>query len=120
MGKSVKIRTLAPPAGPLAELDPGEYLSGLEFYETDSPIGEEDRDGLAQLTHFVGFMALQAHSSKWESSIVPRGSLAYKALESHFSHLGGWAELAADARGLNYHQLACFLMQHYPPHPPKR
>jgi hypothetical protein len=93
-------------------------LSGLEFAETDKPITEEDRDGLAQFTHFLAYMALNANSSKWADSIVARDTLAYRALECHFGHLAGWEEIARNQRGLHYRQLAHFLMRHYPAHPP--
>ena len=118
MGNAVKIRTLVAPSGPLADFDPGEYLSELEFYETDSPIGEADRDGLAQFAHLLAFMALQARSSRWSASVVPQGSQAHRALESHFGQLADWPEVPSG--GLPYRQLATFLMQHYPPHPPNK
>jgi len=119
MGKSVKIRALTAPDTPLSDFDPGEYLSGLEFYETDSTVTDEDRDGMAQLAHFLAFLALRGKSSKWAGSTVPRGTLAYRALESHFCSLTGWKELALDDHGLSYSQLASFLMGHYPPRMPK-
>jgi hypothetical protein len=118
MKSAVKIRTLTAPPTPLTTFDPGEYLSGLDFYETESPISEEDRDGLAQFTHFLAFLALQAKSSKWAVSTVPRQSLAYEAFVTHFGHLNGWEELTGD-QGLSYRRLASFLMRYYPPHPPK-
>lgn len=117
MGKAVKIRTLTAPPLPLSEFDPGAYLGELELYETDAPITDEDRDGLAQFAHFLAFLALQAESSMWDSSVIPRGSLAHRALESHFGDLEGWP--GVPKRGLPYRQLAGFLMQHYPPHPPE-
>jgi hypothetical protein len=82
MGNAVKIRTLTAPPTPLTEFDPGAYLSGLEFYETDTPITDEDRDGLAQFAHFLAFLALQAQSSQWASSVVPAGSQAQRTLAS--------------------------------------
>jgi hypothetical protein len=118
MANAVKIRTLTAPPTPLSEFDPGAYLSELEFYETDSPVSDEDRDGLAQFVHFLAFLALQAQSSRWPSSVVPRGSQAHRALESHFGHLAGWPVVAAG--GLPYRELAGLLMQHYPPRPPKK
>jgi hypothetical protein len=118
MGNAVKIRTLTAPPTPLSEFDPGAYLSGLEFYESEAPISDEDRDGLAQFTHFLAFLALQAQSSRWESSVVPRGSQAHRALESHFAHLAGWPRVPKS--GLSYRRLVSFLMQHYPPHPPEK
>lgn len=117
MGNAVKIHLLAPPT-PLNDFDPGQYLSELEFYETDDLITDKDRDGLAQFAHLLAFMALQAKSSKWDGSTVRHGSLAYQALESHFGHLEGWNELSAGDRDLLYRQLAWFLMRHYPPHLP--
>jgi hypothetical protein len=116
MGKAVKIRTLTAPPLPLSEFDPGAYLGALEFDETDDPITDDDRDGLAQFAHFLAFLALQAHSSKWDASVVPHGSLAHRALESHFGDLAGWPRVPK--RGLSYRALVGFLMQHYPPHPP--
>jgi hypothetical protein len=90
MANAVKIRTLTAPPTPLTDFDPGAYLSGLEFYETDSPINDEERDALAQFAHFLAFLALKAESSRWASSVVLQGSRAYSALESHFGHLEGW------------------------------
>ena len=113
MANAVKIRTLKAPPTPLTEFDPGAYLSQLEFYETDSPINEEDRNGLAQFAHYLAFLALQAKSSRWKSSMVPHNSHVHHALESHFGHLPGWPGVPID--GLPYKQLASFLMQHYPP-----
>ena len=49
MSRAVKIRKLTPPPMPLEDFDPGAYLGSLEFYETEAAIGEEDRDGLAQI-----------------------------------------------------------------------
>jgi hypothetical protein len=117
MGNAVKIRSLVAPPTPLTEFDPGAYFSELEFYEADTLISDEDRDGLAQFAHFLAFLALQARSSRWASSVVPRGSQAHRALESHFGHLSDWP--GAPTGGLPYRQLAAFLMRHYPPHPPK-
>jgi hypothetical protein len=117
MGNAVKIGTLTAPPAPLATFDPGEYMSGLDFYETESAISDQDRDDLAQFTHLLAFIALQAQSSKWAASIVPRGSLAYRALDSHFGHLNGWRELSEN-QGLSFRHLASLLMRHYPPRVP--
>jgi hypothetical protein len=117
MASAVKIRALMSPPTPLNDFDPGAYLSELEFDETDSPITEENRDGLAQFAHFLAFLALRARSSRWTSSVIPSGSSAHRALESHFGHLAGWP--AVPASGLPYRQLASFLMPHYPPRAPK-
>ena len=114
MGNAVKIGTLTAPPAPLATFDPGEYMSGLDFYETDSSISDQDRDDLAQFTHFLAFIALQAKSSKWAASIVPQDSLAYRALDSHFGHLNGWRELSEN-QGLSFRHLASLLMRCYPP-----
>jgi hypothetical protein len=119
LGNAVKIRTLSFPEPPLSSFDPGAYLSGLEFYETDGSITEEERDGLAQFAHFLAFLALHSKSTKWDRSVVQRRSLAYRALESHFGHLDGWPAVAADGAGMSYRELTGFLMQHYPPHPPE-
>jgi hypothetical protein len=117
MGNTVKIRALTAPPTPLGDFDPGAYLSGLEFYKTDAPISEVDRDGLAQFVHFLAFLALKAKSSRWASSVIPQGSSASRAIESHFGHLPGWPGVLPG--GLPYRQLASFLMHHYPPRPPK-
>ncbi len=118
MGGAIKIRTLTAPSTDLGSLDPGEYLGGLEFYETDEPITDEERDGLAQLTHFVAFLALEAKSTRFATSVVGGHTLAYRALESHFGHLAGWTTVPRDERGLEYRGLVVFLMNHYPPHLP--
>jgi hypothetical protein len=97
---------LTRPPAPLAEFDPGAYLSGLEFYETDAPLTDEDRNGLAQFAHYLAFLALQAKSSRWATSVIAPGSLAHQALESHFGHLPDWP--ASPAGGLPYRQLAAF------------
>lgn len=115
MEKSVKIRTLPAPQAPLTAFDPGEYLNGLDFYETEKPVTEEDRDGLAQFVHFLAFLALQARSTNWDGSTVRQGTSAYRALESHFGHLEGWQELTKGESCLQYRRLATFLMEHYPP-----
>jgi hypothetical protein len=103
---------------PLSEFDPGKYLSGLEFYETESEITEEERDSMAQFAHFLAFLALKGNSSKWNGSTVRRDSSAYRALESHFCTLSGWQALTKSKRGINYRKLASFLMGHYPPRRP--
>jgi hypothetical protein len=116
--RSVRIRVLTAPEGDLSTFDPGEYLCSLEFYETDQALTEEDRDGLAQFVHFLAFLALEARSSAWQASAVGRDTSAYRALESHFGHLEGWAEVSRDAPALSYRSLVTLLMRHYPPHPP--
>ncbi len=116
--RAVKIRVLRAPAVPPADFDPGEHLSGLECYETDDAIGENDRDALAQFVHALAFLALEAKSRKWADSKIPKGTPAYTALESHFGHLDGWIDLAWDPRGLSCVQLAGLLARHYPPHRP--
>jgi len=118
-GKSVKIRELAAPEADLSSFDPGKYLSDLEFYETRAPITEEDRDGLAQFVHFLAFLALQGKSTGWSESSVAPDSLAYRALDSHFSHLDGWARIAQDGKAISYRALATTLMQPYPPRRPR-
>jgi hypothetical protein len=115
MPNSVKIRTLTAPSSDFATFDPGEYLSGLEFYETGDPITEDDRQGLARLAHLLAYFALQGKSSKWSTSMIPRSSLAFKAFETHFSERSGWAEITQDPQGIYYKDLASFLMEHYPP-----
>ena len=116
--KAVKIRTLLAPSGDLAELDPGEYLCSLEFYPTEEPVDEAERDGLAQLVHFVGYLALQARSPAFATAVVPTDSLAHAALQSYFGHLEGWADLSTEPAGLTYRALASFLMGYYPPRLP--
>jgi hypothetical protein len=118
MANAVKIRKLTAPPMPLGEFDPGAYLSGLEFYETDTPLSDEDRDGLAQFAHLLAFLALQAKSSRWASSVVPQGSSAHRALESHFGHLPDWP--GVPKQGLPFRQMVGLLRQHYPPRPPKK
>lgn len=117
MANSVKIRVLTAPPTPLKAFDPGEYLSGLEFYETDDPITETDRNDLAQFAHFLAFLALKSKSRKWAASLVRQGTTAYRALHSHFGHLEGWNEIAEG--NIEYRQLAGFLMTHYPPQRPE-
>lgn len=118
MNRAVKIRTLPPPPAPFDQFDPGAYLGGLEFYETETPISEEDRDGLAQFLHLLAFIALQARSTQWAGSVIPRGSLAERAIETHFGHLPNWPALPPT--GLPYRQLAGLLMKQYPPRMPKK
>lgn len=119
MNHSVKIRTLTAPPTPLSAFDPGEYLSSLEFYETDLPITDEDRDGLAQFAHLLAFLTLQSKSTRWAASTIRPDSMAFQALNSHFGHLPGWRELASGQNGLAYRQLVTFLMNHYPPRSPR-
>jgi hypothetical protein len=117
MANAVKIRVLTAPPAPLNSFDPGAYLGGLEFYQTDDPITEEDRNGLAQFAHFLAFLALKSKSRKWAAAVVCKESLAFRALQTHFEHLEGWEEIAgADIR---YPELADFLMEHYPPQLPE-
>jgi hypothetical protein len=118
--KAVKIRTLLAPTGDLAEFDPGEYLCGLEFYPTEEPVDDAERNGLAQLVHFVGYLALQARSPAFATAVVATDSLAHAALQTYFGHLEGWNELPREPAGLTYRALASFLMTHYPPHLPGR
>lgn len=119
MCKSVKIRELKAPEADLSKFDPGCYLANLEFYETDETVSNEDRDGLAQFIHFLAFLALQSQSSHWDSSIVPRGSSAFRAIESHFNDLDGWDAAALDKGDISYRDLASFLMSHFPPRSPR-
>ena len=118
--RAVKIRELVAPSGDLAEFDPGAYLCSLEFYPTTEVVDETERDGLAQLVHFVGYLALQANSPAFATAVVPTESLAHSALESYFRHLEGWSDLPRDGHGLTYRALASFLMTYYPPHLPGR
>jgi hypothetical protein len=119
MAHSVKIRTLTAPHSALANFDPAEYLETLEFYETADPLGETDRDGLAQFAHFLAFLALKTRSPRFSCSIVRRGTSAYRAVESHFHHLEGWAAISANSQGVSYRALVSLLMPVYPPHLPK-
>ena len=98
-GKRGKDSRADGPADTVDRLRSGAYLSELEFYETDSPVREEDRNGLAQFAHFLAFVALRAQSSRWKSSVVPPRSHAQRALESH-RHLAGWP--GVPTRGLPY------------------
>jgi len=90
MNKTVKIRTLVAPGGNLSEFDPGAYLSRLEFYQTSDELTEDDRHGMAQILHFLAFLAENAQSRYRNSSVVALGTSAYDALRSHFGDLAGW------------------------------
>jgi hypothetical protein len=120
MRNAVKLRILTAPTGSLDSFDPGEHFSSLEFYETDLPITEEDRNGLAQITHLLAYLALRARSSRWDASAIPRDTSAYRALESHFGGLDGWQELTENEGAVGYRLLVGFLMPHYPPRLPAR
>jgi hypothetical protein len=115
MNRAVKIRSLAPPSEDLSTFDPGEYLAHLDFYETDAPITDEERHGLAQFAHFLAYIALRARSSRWGDSVVPTGTPAYRALESHFSHISGWESISNSVHGMSYRHLVSFLMGPFPP-----
>jgi hypothetical protein len=117
MANAVRIREIVAPEGDLSTFDPGRYLSGLEFYESDTPVTDADRDGLAQFVHYLGFVALRAQSSSFGSSVIRGTSTAYRALESHFGDLPEWPQGSSPPADLSYRQLAWFLMRHYPPHP---
>lgn len=117
MANSVKIRVLTSPPAPLRAFDPGAYVGRLEFYTTDEPITDEDRNGLAQFAHFLAFLALKSKSRKWATSVVRHNTTAFRALETHFGHLEGWQEIAAG--DVLYSQLAALLMNHYPPELPE-
>ena len=120
MSRAVKIRTLPAPSIGSGAFDPGRYLSLLDFYETDEPITEADRDGLAQIVHYLAYLTLESRSPAWDRSFVARESLAHRALDSHFGSIPGWSELPRDERGLQYHGLTAFLMGCYPPRGPRR
>ncbi|MDV6034906.1 MAG: hypothetical protein F9B45_33410 [Phycisphaera sp. RhM] len=115
MTNVTKIRSLVAPKTPLGDFDPGAYLSSLEFYETDVPLNDMDRDGLAQFIHYLAFIALSAKSTKWKQSTIAKGTAAYHAVSSHFSLLEDWDELNAASHGIEYSRLARFLMGHFPP-----
>ena len=112
---AVKIRTLHAPQGDLSSFDPGAYLSGLEFYETENQVTEDERDGLAQFVHFLAYVSLSARSTGWDQSVIEPDSSAFSALESHFGHLEGWTDLAPNGQRLGYRVLAKFLLGPYPP-----
>ena len=38
--KSLRFPSLTAPPTPLTAFDPGAYLGGLEFYETDAPVSD--------------------------------------------------------------------------------
>jgi hypothetical protein len=116
----VKIRAIVPPQPPLSEFDPGDYLSGLDFYETDEPISEKDRGEFAQFIHFLAFLALRSGSARWDSSTIARDSTAFQAVRAHFDALPGWGELVGDETDLEYPRLANFLLERYPPAFPTR
>ena len=111
---SVKIRKLIPPEGDLSRLDPGGYICDLEFYETSDNITEEDREGLAELLHYLAYIALTNKSEKWASSTISKNTSAYLAIEHHFGSLDGWGNLIED-NGINYKKLVSLLMPIYPP-----
>ena len=115
MTNATKIRSLVSPKTPLGDFDPGAYLSSLDFYETDVPLNDADRDGLAQFIHYLAFIALSARSTKWKESMISKGTAAHHALASHFSVLQGWEELNAAPHGIEYSRLARFLMGPFPP-----
>ena len=117
---TVKIRELRPPSLPLSEFDPGAYLAGMDFYETDEAITDEERDGLAQLVHFVAFIALQAKSTCWSTSSIAKGTTVYRALESYFGHLSEWEHIAGSSSEVPYQRLVSSLMRPFPPHLPKQ
>ena len=117
MRKAVKIKTLTSPSGELSSFDPGRYLSGLDFYETDDAVTASDREAMAQLVHLLAHLSLKNRSDRWPSSTVTADSAAFRALNSHFSHLDGWDKLAT-ADGILYRSLASFLIKPYPPRRP--
>lgn len=118
MNHSIKIKSLQAPDSDLTKFDPGAYLAELEFYETDEPITDQDRDGLAQFIHFLAFLALKSQSDRWRASVVPYGSSAFLAIGSHFSHLPGWDAVSRGNENIFYSDLASFLMSHIPPRLP--
>jgi len=113
--RAMKIRELRAPSGDLRAFDPGRYLCGLQFYPADEPLGESDRDGLAQMIHYLAFLSLRGGTERFESSLVPHSSSAYVALETYFGHLEGWEDLPREADALPYRVLVSFLMGYYPP-----
>ena len=115
MNGATKIRRLVAPTTPLKDFDPAAYLSSLEFYETDVPLTDTDRDDLAQFIHYLAFIALNAKSTGWKHARVMKGTSAYLALNSHFSNLDGWGELLTDPDGIPYSTLARFLLGYFPP-----
>ena len=117
MPRAMKIRELRVPSGDFRDLDPGRYLCELEFYPADESVGEGDRDGLAQMVHYLAFLSLRAGPELYEASLVPHSSTAYVALETYFGHLDGWKELPRESDALPYRFLVPFLMDYYPPHP---
>jgi hypothetical protein len=117
MPKSVKIIQLFAPPDDLSQFDPGEFFSKLEFQETEADITEEDRNGIAQLAHFMAFLALESRSSKWDQSVVAKDSQAMAVLETHFGEIPGWPKTTK--RGLSFRKLASFLMPLYPPKDPE-
>ena len=76
MSHAVKIRELHAPPSELTSFDPAVFLASLEFYETSSPVTDQERDDLAQFTHFLAFMALRAGSSAWPNSVISFNSTA--------------------------------------------
>jgi hypothetical protein len=117
--KAVRIRTLIALTRPLNEFDPGANLSALEFCETTDPISDAERDGLAQLVHFLAFIALKHRSTKWQTAMISRGTDAFHAIQPHVATLEGCQELAGESVDLLYSRLAKFLIRHFPPRAPK-
>ena len=112
--KAMKIRELrAPPAD--RPFDPAQYLTGLDFYESDDPLTEADRIGLANIVHYLAFLSLRHGDSQYNAALIPHASSAFAALESCYQHLDGWDELPNDAGALPYSHLVPFLLHYYPP-----
>ena len=114
MSRSVKIKRVVAPEGDLSQFDPGAFLAELEFYETDEPISDSDRDDFAQFIHLLAFIALKNRSTHWDTAHIPQTSSAFAALHSHFGGLESWHD-AIDQDGISYRSLASMLMPAFPP-----
>ena len=114
--KSVKIKNVYAPEGNLLEFDPGFYISQLEFYETEEPITESDRESFANFLHYLAYLALSSGSTNWANSTIQNDSTATLAITSHFAQLDGFKLLEND-EGINYKSLVSFLMGYYKPKP---
>ena len=114
--KAVRIKDLRTPTLEQQDFDPGRYFSNLTFYEAETPLIEQDIDGLAQFLHLLGYMALSTRSSAWQQSTVEKSGSAYQALRTHFGQRPWWASLDSDKPSISYRALIVYLMDDYPPH----
>lgn len=114
--RAMKIRELRVPDLSDAAFDPGLYFSSLDFYDDAAPLTSDDKDGMAQFIHLLGYMALSSGSEAWNTSSIPKNGPAYLALRSHFGSQPWWPKLEGESARLSYRQLVVHLMDDYPPH----